>query len=344
MLKLIAVFVTLTASFMTAVAAWDRGGTLLDKLLLVAMSVVIVLAVHLLPAVSRRPAAWLVWVGCLLCAIYGHLTFLTHASLRAGDNLAQQSTLTVGTERQFKLTQDALAQITARPVSVVAAELALAKVAKVRSALREELSQGKKAEALREDLVKLSGRSTEAQVSGAADPVVSKLALALGVSEGGIMVTVGLTFAMLLELIGTLLWVEVLRPSFKKPEQVLPVTPSVTQTVTIPKAEKVLGVTKSVTIPKAAPVTPVTNSVTPEIVMPVTIVTEAVTPSVTNSVTETVTQITPAVTNLVTADPITQIRAAVLAGECKESVAGIRGFLGCSQSTAMELRRQLSLT
>ena len=69
MIKPIALFVTLTAAAMASVAAWDRGGTGIDKGLLVAMCVVIVLAVHLIPALSRRPIAWAVWTGCLLCAI-----------------------------------------------------------------------------------------------------------------------------------------------------------------------------------------------------------------------------------------------------------------------------------
>ena len=80
-LKHIAAGVTFTAAGMAAVAAWERGGTLLDRVLLVSMSAIIVLAVQLLPALSRRSIVWPVWIGCLLCAMYGHLTFLIHASV-----------------------------------------------------------------------------------------------------------------------------------------------------------------------------------------------------------------------------------------------------------------------
>jgi len=69
---------------MAGVAAWDRGGTLADKLLLICSSVVIVLAVHFLPSLSKRPVMWLVWVACLALRDVWPLTFLTHASLRAG--------------------------------------------------------------------------------------------------------------------------------------------------------------------------------------------------------------------------------------------------------------------
>jgi hypothetical protein len=229
---------------MTAVAAWDRGGTMVDRTILVAMSVVIVLAVHLLPALSRRPASWLVWMGCLLCAIYGHLTFFTHASLRAGDKLAQQSSLAVSTDRQIEAARDALAAIKARPVATVAAELATSTVRRERAALREELAEGKRAETIRENLVLLSGVSTTALVSGAADPVTARLSIATGWSESAVAVAVGMTFSILLELIGALVWYEALRPStvtqIEIPHETADVTP-VTNHVTNLKNSNVVN-------------------------------------------------------------------------------------------------------
>lgn len=284
MIRLLAVFVTLTAAAMTAVAAWDRGGTGIDKALLVAMSVVIVLAVHLLPALSRRPVVWLVWVGCLLCAIYGHLTFLTHASLRASDTRAEQSALAVGTERQIAATREALNGIKARPVATVAAELAVSADRRERAALREEIAEGRRAERLRDELVRLSGVATTAQVSGAADPVTARLAIVTGWTESGVAVVIGMTFAILLELIGALLWYEAIGQSagaatVAGPEEVtihLPVTDHVTEAVTHPATDTLAGV-----------------------------------------------------------------QAAIMAGKCRATVASIREFVGCSQSRAMELRREL---
>jgi hypothetical protein len=212
MIKLLAIFVTMTAGAMASVAAWDRGGTLLDKVLLVSMSAAIVLAVHLLPALSRRPSTWAIWAGCLLCAIYGHLTFLTHASLRAGDVRSQQSTLTVGTERQIESAREALAEIKARPVATVAAQLAQESDRRVRAALRTEIAEGKRAQELRDDLARFEAVSTGAQVNGAADPVTARLATVMGWTESGVAVAIGLTFSLLLELIGALLWFEALKP------------------------------------------------------------------------------------------------------------------------------------
>lgn len=210
MIKPIAIFVTSTAVTMTAIAAWDRGGTFADKAVLVAMSVVIVVAVHLLPAMSRRPVTWLVWVGCLVGAIYGHLTFFTNSAQRAADNRAQQSALAVGTQRQIDTAKDALSRITARPMAVVTAELAVTDDRRERAALRTEIAEGKRAQMLLDDLSRLSAVVTKANIP-VTDPVTARLAEVTGWNEAQVAVAIGLTFSILLELIGALLWYEAAR-------------------------------------------------------------------------------------------------------------------------------------
>lgn len=243
MIRILALFVTLTASAMAAVAAWDRGGTIIDKALLVSMCVVIVLAVHLIPALSRRPVAWLVWSVCLLCAVYGHLTFLTHASLRAAEAHAQQSALAIGTERQIQSAREALDEIKARPVATVAAQLAQEGDRRMRAALRAELAEGKRAEALRDDLAQFEAVSTAVRVTGATDPVTERLAVVTGWTESGVSVVIGMTFAMLLELIGALLWFEALRPSKAATE---PTQGDDSKAVTDPITEQVTAVTAAI--------------------------------------------------------------------------------------------------
>lgn len=67
---LLATAITLTAMAMASVSAWDRGGTWVDRVLLVALSVVICAGTHLIPALSKRKLAWLLWAGCLLATVY----------------------------------------------------------------------------------------------------------------------------------------------------------------------------------------------------------------------------------------------------------------------------------
>jgi len=224
MIKKLAIFVTSTAVTMTAIAAWDRGGTIIDKAVLVAMSVVIVNVVHLLPAMSRRPAAWLVWFVCLFGAIYGHLTFFTNASLRAADLRAQQSVLAVGTQKQIETIREALDQIKARPVAVVAAQLAQSDDKRERAALRDEIAEGKRSQALLDELSRLQAVSTAAQAG--TDPVMARLAVVTGWNESQVAIAIGLIFSILLELIGALLWYEAMRREVTQP--VTPVTDTVT--------------------------------------------------------------------------------------------------------------------
>ena len=82
---------TAVAVAMAAVSARDRGGTMIDRALLLALAKTVCACVHLLPALSRRRVMWLSWAACLFGALYGHVTFFTHAGLRAAQVRAQQS-------------------------------------------------------------------------------------------------------------------------------------------------------------------------------------------------------------------------------------------------------------
>ena len=300
-LKLVAALVTLTAACMAAAAAWERGGTLLDRVLLVSMSAIIVLAVHLLPALSRRRIMWPVWMGCLLCAMYGHLTFLIHASVHAAEDRAQHSALTVGTERQIEMTRESLAQINARPVATVAAELAVTRDSRQRTALRVEIAEGRRAEALDDELVKLSGISTVARSSRETDPVTVSLAEVTGYSNGAVAVVIGMTFSVLIELVGALLWYEVLRRLDEGEAQPRNAkTADVTGGVTS-LDETVMGFIKTEDSTIAGP--------------------SAVTTDLSG-------QVAPVIN-------------AIKIGKCRPTVAGIRKYFGCSQARASELRREV---
>ncbi|OIR08849.1 hypothetical protein GALL_88420 [mine drainage metagenome] len=301
-MKNVAAVVTFTAAGMAAAAAWERGGALIDKVLLVSMSAIIVLAVHLLPALSRRWIVWPVWMGCLLCAMYGHLTFLIHASVHAEENRAQYSALTVGTERQIEVTRESLARISARPVATVAAELAATHDSRQRAALRAEIAEGRRAEVLDDELVKLSGTSTVARGTRETDPVTVSLAEVTGYSDGAVAVVIGMTFSVLIELVGALLWYEVLRHTDRGEGQSWNAnTADVTEGVTSP-VEAVTGLIKT-----EAPVIADTSAVTTEL-----------------------------------SGQVAPVINAIKVGKCRPTVAGIRKYLGCSQARASALRRELA--
>lgn len=311
MKKLLASFITLTAIFMAGVAAWDRGGTLADKLLLICLSVVIVWAVHFLPALSKRPVMWLVWVVCLLCAVYGHLTFLTHASQRAGAAQSKETVKHIGIERQIQIINESLEKIEARPVSVVADKLSKSTSKREKSALKLELGEARKAGALRDQLVVLSGVSAEAQILESADPVVSKLAVFFGVKDTVIFVTIGLVFSILIEVIGALVWFEVLRTPIKK-EAGSHVNQAVTNLVVTNKTNE-LYFSRNTVPDKNSHVTPVVGHVSSHV-------------SDRDSVL------------------IIALKEAIDLGNCKPTVTSIQEYLNIARSRAADLRRLLKIT
>jgi len=211
MVRVLAIFVTVTAALMAAIAAINRGGTFVEQGLLVVLSVIMVLGVHLLPAISRRVPSWVLWAGCLLCAIYGHLTFLTHSTLGAGQARVEQSVQLAGTQRQIDVVRESLNAISARPVTTVAAELAQTKDWQARIALKEELGQAKRADSLRNELMRLNEVAAGAVTVNSADPVISRIMAVTGFSEAGVTLGIGMLFSVLLELVGTFLWFEALK-------------------------------------------------------------------------------------------------------------------------------------
>jgi hypothetical protein len=232
MVRLLAIFVTGTATLMATIAAINRGGTFIEQALLVSISIIMVLAVHFLPAISRRTSSWILWFGCLLCAIFGHLTFLTHSTIRAGEVRVQQSALMSATQNQILATRSALDAISARPVVVVAAEIAQTNSWRESTALREELKQAKRADALRDELMRLSAVTSTTLITNATDPVTSRVAAVTGLSEAAITIGVGLLFSILLELTGTFLWFEALRDKPQYENTVQLAAPRVTTSVT----------------------------------------------------------------------------------------------------------------
>lgn len=311
---LLASFITLTAIFMAGIAAWDRGGTLADKILLICLSVVIVLAVHFLPALSKRPVMWLVWVVCLLCAVYGHLTFLIHASLRAGAAQSQETVKHIGIERQIQIIEESLGKMEARSVSVVAAELSKSTSRREKSALNLELGEAKKAGVLRDQLIMLSMASTESQILESADPVVSKLAGLFGVTDTVIYVTIGLVFSILIEVIGALVWFEVLRVPIIN-EEVSHVTQAVINPMIVNKNNELCalsGLENNLVTDNNSHVTPVTEHVS--------------------------IHVTARDSGL-----LLSLKNAIDSGNCKPTVTSIQNFLKIARSRAAELRKLLKI-
>jgi hypothetical protein len=212
-----ATFVTVTAIVMSAVAALDRGSTAVDKTLLIAISVAICTGSHLIPSISKTKLAWLLWVLCMVGAVYSHITFFSFAKLRANDERSQYSIQRSGVEREIEVTRLALERIEARPVATVASELAVTKGWSRRNALEEELTEARRATMLQAELIKLTSKATEAEVTGSEDIVTSRIAKVTGSNQDSIELVIASTFSILIELLGAFLWREVLTRKEESP-------------------------------------------------------------------------------------------------------------------------------
>jgi len=122
--RFFAVIVTGLAVSMAVVSAWHRAGADVDRWLLAGLSAVIVLAVHLLPALLGRLSrlvVWPVWCLCFLAALWGHIWFFANASHGAAENRAATSAKAQAIQEQRTAIEAELAANKARSAATVPA-------------------------------------------------------------------------------------------------------------------------------------------------------------------------------------------------------------------------------
>jgi hypothetical protein len=212
----------------------ERGGTLLDQTLIVAIACVLVLGAHLLPSLSRSALARLLWLGCLLLTAWGHATFFTAASHRAGSVRADAVTTTGRAEAL----RAELQAIQARPLAMVSAELAAtqarasaaaaavercqrtapsepscqrlsatAETSRLRAvALTDEINESRRAAELRNRLAEAAGEQDSARQVAAADPIAQSIASLMGLPAELLSTGVSVLSAVVIELMAALLW------------------------------------------------------------------------------------------------------------------------------------------
>lgn len=329
---LLAATATSTALCMSALTGWERGGTLPERVVWIAIGVVLVVSAHLLPALVRnasftvRLIGAVLWGACTVTACIGHATFFVFAQQHAG--LARAATVTTDVDRPT-VSPPILAPVMEERASIVH-DLAVAKAQRCSRSCGwldvRRITLAAKLDALQAQVDDI--RRQDAQRDGAAargdallaDPVTSRMAALLGVTTAHVDLALGLMFAAVLEGVACLVWTVALR------------TPS---------------------LPAQVPI------VTPPEVMP-TVSSTAATSHVATSVAaghvgEPVTRIVAAGSHAPSDDPITslldstppgnevtQLAQAIAAGHVRPTVSGIRRHLGCSQAKASALRRQLA--
>ncbi|NKA72390.1 hypothetical protein GO285_01261 [Ralstonia solanacearum] len=316
----LAVAATGTAICLSVLAGWQRGGSLAERLVWVAIGVVLVACAHLLPALVRevsvgvRGVAGVLWLACMAAACFGHASFFLLAQRHAGELrvTAVPVAVTVSLGRSLTAVMAERAAVTAllatanvRRCSGNCTTLEARKVtltAKLDAldaetgGIRRQQSADDRAEARRDALV--------------ADPVTARLAALLGTTATRVDLLSGLAFAAVLEGVACLLWTVTLRsqpPVTNAPVIVTAVRGSHPPVMESHIPESGSHQTESESYaPDNKPVTPLPEDKRP--------------------------------------DPdVTQLALDVAAGQVRPTVADIRRHLGCSQARAAALRRQLAL-
>lgn len=335
----LAVAATATAVTLSTLSGWQRGGTLPERLVWVAIGVVLVVTAHLLPALARLSSLRLrfvaagLWLGCMGAAVYGHATFFLLAQVHAGERRAAsvatpvmlpgRSLTAVMAERAAVATQVATADVRRCVRDCPSLRVRRASLAARLDALNAEADEIRRREALND-------RVTAKRDALLADPVTSRLAGLLGTTATRVDLLSGLAFAAVLEGVACLLWMLALGGL------PLPVPPAVVSEPTPTTATPVATVT-AMTSPG---VTVDTESHVDE-----TVSRESASHrhnGATPSRTSRNDPPTPVPDVDSSDDDVSRIIRDIAAGHVRPTVADIRRHLGCSQAKATILRRKLA--
>ena len=222
----LAIAATGTAVCMSVLAGWQRGGWLSERLVWVAVSVVLIGGAHLLPALCRsvplavRGIGTLLWLGCMAAASWGHATFFLLSQSHAGE--VRVSAMSVDSVPAHR----ALTAVMAERASV-AADLAVAdaqhcirscptlRVRRTSLAARLDALDAEAADVRRYQAIEV--RNASHRDAARDDPVTARLAALRGVTDARLELLTSLVFAAVLEGMACLLWRIVLLPQDTSP-------------------------------------------------------------------------------------------------------------------------------
>ncbi|MDI3301109.1 hypothetical protein ACRS8P_19620 [Burkholderia cenocepacia] len=334
----LAVCATATALCLSVLAGWQRGGTLPERLIWIAIGMVLATSAHLLPALIRempiaiRGVGTVLWGACLLAACFGHAVFFTLAQQHAGELRAAtvQTTSVSEPARSLTTVMAERATVTAQLAGARArnciGNCTTLKSRRVTLAARLDALNAEADDVRRQRAT--VDRVTAQRDALLVDPVTSRLAALLGITAMRVDLLSGLMFAAVLEGVACLLWTVALRsPGTEAESSATGVTSPAVATVTM------MG---DVTAPVD---TPVTASHASKIVSRKVVTPRHDTTPRSHAPRDDPIAPLPVVTPVDA--HLSQLGRDVAAGLVRPTVADIRRHLGCSQARAAELRRQL---
>jgi hypothetical protein len=206
-----AIAITITSACIAGVAALDRGGTAVDQVLLVALSIIVTLMVHFLPSFTKRKLVMIAWALCLVAAIFNHLIFFVHSAERAEESRETKTENSIkvrGLSDRIADVSHEYYSITSRSLPAISQQLATEVNWKIRSALKIEQSEAMRKIILTNQLGALKSELAKIREMAGSDVVSSELSFISGISRVTVNLSTGLLFALLLEVLGAILWYE----------------------------------------------------------------------------------------------------------------------------------------
>ncbi|CAM2148259.1 conserved membrane protein of unknown function [Pararobbsia alpina] len=214
MTVIVASLATVTAVSMSVLASWQRGGSMPERIVWIAVGAVLTTSVHVIPAISRgtpvtqRAVATLIWLCCIVTTCYGHVTFFLSAQRDAGAIRVSLILPPATPRRTLSAVQDDRASVVgrlayARTQRCIAPcpslEARISSLAAKQEALDAEVDEARRWQAA-SDRIALLHDAAEM------DPVTALLTQISGKSAAAVNVLTGVLFALVVECLGSFLW------------------------------------------------------------------------------------------------------------------------------------------
>ncbi|AIS48753.1 putative twin-arginine translocation pathway signal protein [Burkholderia pseudomallei] len=334
----LALAATGTAITLSILSGWQRGGSIPERLVWVAIGIVLVASAHLLPALVHS-ASWTLrgvaaglWLGCMAAAVYGHATFFLLAQAHAGERRAASvpsPTMPSGLNLAAVMNERAevTAQLAAADVRRCVGDCPSLRVRRARLAAKLDALNAQADDVRRIDAQ--HDRIAAQRDALLADPVTSRLATLLAIPAARVELLSSLLFAAVLEGVACLLWSVSLRS---------PTLPAAVAAVTVP-TPPVTPAGKAATVTPLA-VTPVTAGHDGAIARRSDVTDRRSGTGSSHALRDS--PVTPLPELSRADDDVAELIRDIAAGRVRPTVADIRRHLGCSQARAAALRRQVA--
>ncbi|MEJ0003540.1 MAG: hypothetical protein WDN30_08220 [Pararobbsia sp.] len=217
---MLALTASATSISMSVIASWQRGGAVPERVVWVAIGVVLTAGAHLLPALSRQwssrrgsrvsaSVTFVIWLACMVTACYGHVTFFLLAQRHAEDGrLAAIVDALPRPPRSMTVIEAELAQVTEKLAFLMArpcqGQCAIWEARQTALVAKQRAIEAESDDVRRWQMER--DRTDRQRDRAMTDPVTAPIAQVSGGTVSQVELVTGIGFAVVLECLAGLLW------------------------------------------------------------------------------------------------------------------------------------------